>query len=69
MPRQKMYDWVLPVAFTSAQSDVIEQYADKHGVTYREAVRQIFTIGAECIAVGGRRVDIPALLATSGAGR
>lgn len=63
MPRPKEFDWTLTVAFTEKQADLIERYAAEHGVTLREATRRIFDIGAECLAVGGRRVDIPALLA------
>lgn len=68
MAREKQFDWVLPVAFTPKQAGLIQCYSDKHGIPYREAVRQIFDIGAECLATGGRRVDIPALLAGELAG-
>lgn len=63
MPRPKEFDWTLTVAFTEEQADLIESYSAQHEVPYREAVRRIFNIGAECLATGGRRIDIPALLA------
>jgi hypothetical protein len=62
LPRPKEYDWVLPVAFTPQQGDLIVEYANKHGIPYREAVRRIFNIGAAVLENGGRRID-PALAA------
>jgi hypothetical protein len=61
MPRAKEFDWVLPVAFTAKQADLIESYAVQREIPYREAVRQIFDIGAETLSSGGRRVDTSAI--------
>lgn len=58
MPRPKMYEWELTVAFTAEQTDLIESYAAEHDVTLREATRRIFNIGAATLANGGRRVDV-----------